>query len=494
MNAMQRDMTMVCREPQIKILQRIFASNRPEFLAIYGRRRVGKTFLIRSFFEKKKCVFFSVMGSKDGSYTDQLTHFTRRIGEVFLNHIIPPPARNWDEAFRLLLDSINKLPKQQTVVLFLDELPWLATKKSKLLQTLDYYWNQYWSMDSRIKLIVCGSSASWIIGKIINNRGGLHNRVTERIRLQPFNLLETEQYLQAKRVKLTRKQISSLYMVTGGIPFYLDRVNSGVSFVQIIEELAFTEQALLLGEFDNLFSSLFDNANAYVELVDVIAQHREGISQEMLFDQVTHTTKGESGLARLVALEDAGFIRAFVPHFHKKRGVYYRITDEYVLFYRAWLAPLKKTQMVNALEKGYWRTVVQTPKWHAWSGYAFETLCYQHLRQIRRALDLPPTAIPNTWRHSRTAVYSDVPGAQIDLLFDRDDDAITLCEIKYTDRPFVVTRDYAEKLRQKMVTFQRVTGTEKQLFLVLITANGLKANRYSDELIDQVVVLDDLFQ
>lgn len=487
-------MSIICREEESKILERIYSSQHPEFLAIYGRRRVGKTYLIRSFFDKKPCVFFSVMGSKGGTIKDQITHFTQRVGEAFLGGIIPKAATNWDATFKLLTDAISKVPKNKKIVVFLDELPWLATRKSKLLQTLDYYWNQYWSMNKQIKLVVCGSSASWIINKIINNKGGLHNRITETIHLEPFNLSETERYLTLNKVKLNRKQITEIYMVTGGVPYYLSKVEPGLSASQIIEKLAFRSKALLLDEFDNLFSSLFDDSEIYIEILKAVAANRSGIGQEKLFKQLSRTAKGNTGITRLKALEDAGFILSFTPHFHKKRGVYYRVIDEYTLFYLDWIAPLKDTKMQKALEKGYWKTLAQTPKWFSWAGYAFEAVCYKHLNQIRRTLDLSLTAIPNSWRYTpEKSDTANVAGAQIDLLFDRQDDSITVCGIKYTNKPFVIDKQYKEVLENKIKIFRNRTRTKKEIFIAMIVSEGIKENIYSKGLILKTVTLDDLF-
>lgn len=490
-------MNLICREKEVKILERLYKSKKPEFCALVGRRRVGKTFLIRTVFSKKDCFFFSVMGSKNGSYKEQIKHFTQRIGETFLGGITPNAGNNWDETFKLLTDAINNVvSKNKKIVLFLDELPWLATKKSKLLQTLDYYWNQYWSMDNRIKLIVCGSSASWIIDKIINNKGGLHNRVTESIYLQPFNLLETEKYLFSNKVKLNRKQISEIYMVTGGVPFYLSKIEPGLSSIQIIEKIVFHPKAFLLDEFDNLFSSLFEDSDACIEIIKKISAYKDGIGQEELFKQLKSTTKGNTGLTRLKALEDAGFILSFTPHFHKKRGIYYRVIDEYSLFYLTWVYPLKATKMREALEPGYWKTISQTPKWFSWAGSAFETICYKHLSQIRKALNLPATAIPNAWRYiPKKKTEDNLFGAQIDLLFDRDDGCITICEIKFTISPFSVDKKYAQNINNKIRVFKQQTRTNKHIFTAFISASGIKENSYSENLMDGgIVLLDDLFK
>ncbi len=485
-------MSIVCRQQEISCLEKLLSSKKPEFLAVYGRRRVGKTYLIRCFFTEKEAVLFSVMGSKTGSYRDQIAHFTRRIGEVFLGGIVPQLPDSWDSCFILLTQAINKVARNKKIVIFMDELPWLATRRSGLLETLDYYWNQYWSMDKRIKLIVCGSSASWIINKIINNRGGLHNRVTETIHLKPFKLGEVEQYLLSNKINLTRKQIVELYLVTGGVPFYLDHVKRGFSANQIIESLAFNDRGLLLNEFDKLFSSLFDHSETYIEMIEVIAGNWSGIGQEELFRRLKLSSKGNTGLSRLRNLEDAGFVMSFTPHFHQRKGIYYRLVDEYSIFYCSWIAPLKRSKMSQAFESGYWRSISQTPRWFSWAGYAFEALCYQHLNQIRRSLSLSPTAVPNSWRYMPRR-DSDQCGAQIDLLFDRDDGAISVCEIKYSRQSFVISKDYAEKLKQKLKVFRQVTRTDKQLLLVMIVANGLKHNKYSEDLVDAVVTLEDLF-
>lgn len=486
-------MSIASRLPEIALLNKIYSSKKPEFLAIFGRRRVGKTYLIRSVFEKKKCIFFAATGLKDGLMTDQIANFTKRIGEVFLSGIMPQIKSNWNETFQLLNDLLNKQAKNKKIVIFLDELPWMATRKSKLLQTIDYYWNQYWSREPRVKLIVCGSSTSWIINKIINNTGGLYNRITETIHLKPFTLLETEEYLKLNSVKLNKKQITELYMVTGGIPYYLSKVEPGQSSVQAIESLAFDSKALLFNEFNNLFDSLFEHSDAYVEIVKCIVNYREGIGQEALFKKLKKTSKGKTGLKRLEDLEHAGFITSFIPHFHKKRGVYYRVTDEYALFYLYWIEPLKSTKMSAALRKGYWKTLSQTPKWYSWSGYAFEAICYKHLNQIRSALNLSLASIPNSWRYTPLTKKNEL-GAQIDLLFDRDDHSITICEIKFSNKLYDINKDYYQKLKQKVDVFIKVTGVKKQIFIAMISANGIKKNKYSAELVSGIVTLEELFK
>lgn len=485
---------IVGRQEELEILEKLFRSDRAEFLGIYGRRRIGKTYLIRNFFKKKACYFFNSTGIHNEPIKRQILEFTKEIGQIFYKGMELKEKSNWFDVFALLTESINQqLHKDNKVVLFFDEFPWMATHRSKLLQALDFYWNRHWSQDKRIKLIICGSSASWIIKNIINNKGGLHNRLTCTMQLEPMNLGQTKDFLHSRGIKLNLQQVSQLYMVTGGIPYYLSRINPGLSATQIIEELAFTKNSFLLKEFDNLYSSLFEDAEIYVAIVRAIAKRRYGLGQEELFHQLNKLSKGGTVIKKLNELENAGFLISFKPYGHQKKGIYYRVIDEYSLFYFDWIEPIKRTLLSKGLQKGYWQKMCKTPAWHTWTGYAFEAICYKHLAQISKTLSLSPTAVPNTWRYSPIKNLKE-RGAQIDLLFDRDDDAITIGEIKYTEQPFVIDKKCAEELKRKIDVFTRVTRRRKQLFLVIISANGLKENLYSSEMISQVVTLSDLFK
>lgn len=487
-------MSLIGREKEIQILEECFNSKQPEFLAIYGRRRVGKTFTIRQFFLKKKdAVFFNATGSKNGPLNEQINHFSEQIGEAFFGGVIPKQGKSWDETFRVLTDATKTVPHNRKIIIFLDEFPWMATKNSRLLQNLDYYWNQHWSKDNRIKLIICGSSASWVLDKIINNKGGLHNRVTQTIHLEPFSLRDAKRFLNKLGVKLNNKQVLQIYMTVGGIPYYLSKVKKGLSAVQNIENMAFSKNSFLLDEFDKLFSSLFDESDAYVDIVRTIASSRYGVRQEELFAKLEKTTKGEGGLSKLKALEQSDFIMSFKPHFHKKKGIYYKVIDEYTLFYFNWIEPIRETLLSHGLRKGYWQQSQIKNGWRIWAGYSFEAICYKHLAEVGDALNLSPTAIPNTWRYTPLKGSTE-EGAQIDLLFDRDDDAITICEIKNTDKPFAVDKEYANKLMNKVKVFKEKTRTKKQIFIAMISANGIKPTMYSEELISGVVTLEDLFE
>lgn len=484
---------IIGREVEIEQLSKILKSDRAELVAIYGRRRVGKTFLVRQYYQEKACFFFNVTGQKDASLKEQLLEFTKRLQETFYSKGIELKApSNWRRAFELLTETIKEKVKTKKVVLFFDELPWLATKKSRLIQSLDYYWNQYWSEMDNIKLIVCGSAASWMLDKIINDKGGLHNRVTQTILLEPLTLLETKRYLHSKNVSYLNKQILEVYLACGGIPYYLDHIDSKLSVPQNIDKLCFTAKGLLYKEFEQLFSSLFDQSEIYEEIIRKVSQSRKGITREEIAKKSKQSTSGGRLTKRLEALEAAGFVMKFVPYGSKRKNQVYRIIDEYTLFYLKWIESIKYKIRQHDVSKGYWCDKVKTSSWKSWCGYAFEGICYKHLPTIRRVLNIPPSAMADSWQ-SFSKTDAEEAGAQIDLLFDRDDDIITICEIKYYTQDYTFNKEEAHKLQRRVEIFKKVTKTSKQIQLALITVNPIKPTMYSEELIVGNVTMDDFF-
>ncbi|MFA6038351.1 MAG: ATP-binding protein [Legionellales bacterium] len=485
-------MDLVGRLEESEVLESTYQSKQAEFLALYGRRRIGKTYLIQSFFAKKKDYFFSVTGQKKGTLKEQIRGFTSSLAQTFYRGVEIKEQDNWYDSLDMLRRAIETAEKDKKIILFFDEFPWMVGRKSRLLEGLEYFWNHYWSKDNRIKLIICGSSAAWIIRKIINQKGGLHNRITRKIQLKPFKLKEIELFLNYKGAKLNHKQISEIYMVTGGVPYYLNSVEKGYSATEIIEKIAFSENGILFREFNNLFDSLFEEADSYVDLLRIVAKNRYGIEQSEIIKQSKYYSSGGTAVKKLNELAETGFLMKFKPHFHKKKGIFYRLIDEYTCFYLTWIEPIKDTLQKESLERGYWAHLRTTGAWYAWAGYSFESICYQHLPEIRKALGLNPTAIPDAWRYIPTK-GTDELGAQIDLLFDRLDGAINLCEIKYTDQPYALDKSQAAQLRNKLKVFTKKTSTLKQIFLTLICASGVKPTLYSEEMIDRAVTLDDLF-
>lgn len=473
---------IIGRKSELASLERAFNSREAQFITVYGRRRVGKTFLIRTFFKSRECIFFHVTGLQEGSMREQLDNFASELSKVFNkgNPIRTPTS--WREAFEMLNKYL--VASNERVVLFFDELPWMATPRSGLMQKIDYNWNNQWAWMPHIIFIACGSSASWLLTNIIHHKGGFHNRTTLELRLLPFDLAESKEYLQNRGITLSDRHLTTLYMAVGGIPYYLNYVLAGKSAQENIQLLYFEKNSPLAGEYEKLFKSLFDGSDAYKEIIFIVSQKREGISREELVEAATLSTEGGYLSKRLKELSDAGFIKEFIP-FGKKIGEYYKVIDEFCLFYLRWV----KGQ--GFFPTDYWLTESQRPAYYAWAGYAFEAVCVKHYQQIIKALGIRGIDRIGSWRYvPRNSVEK---GTQIDLVIDRHDDTMTLCEIKYSDKPFVIDKAYATVIEEKMNIFKERLKTDKQLFFCMISANGLKETEYSKKLISSVVSLEDLF-
>jgi AAA+ ATPase superfamily predicted ATPase len=480
---------IVGREKEITLFNRVLSSQKAEFIAIYGRRRVGKTYLINQYFFNKG-IYFECTGIKEGGLKNQLKNFFTGFQKTFHHNLIFSVPSNWRQAFELLTYEIRKIPENKKIILFFDELPWLATRKSLFLQELDYFWNTQWSRMHNVKLIVSGSAASWILDNLINAKGGLHNRITEIIRLNPFTLSETKKYLKTiMNMKLNLMQVLDLYMIIGGIPFYLSQLNKNKSVTQNINDLCFSKEGVLHSEFPRLFKSLFEAYEINLRIIKAISKFRYGISFSQLLKTVGRKAGGRFK-DRLNELEAAGFIDRVLPYGKKRRDHYYRISDEYTMFYLNWI---ENTTGKIPTNSQYWLTLSKSPAWNSWSGYAFEIVCHKHVHKIINALQIDNTGcLVSSWKHIPNP-KENTQGAQIDLLLNRNDNAISICEIKHSSKQFSIDKSYATHLKNKMQLFQNKTGTSKQLFLVLITTKGLKRNTWSEDLVNEVIELENLF-
>jgi len=481
---------IIGRTLELRTLERIRSSKDPELLAVYGRRRVGKTHLIRNFFEQQE-IYFEVTGQKDATMAEQLRNFADAFSERFLRrHRIETPG-NWNDALKLLGQEIDaQNASSGKVVIFFDELPWLASRRSGFLQTLDYFWNTWASRRKNIVVIVCGSAASWMINRLVHARGGMHNRITDRIRLLPFSLSETASYLASRRVHLDQKQILELYMATGGVPHYLRQVQRGESAAQAIDRICFTKDGALSDEFNQLYASLFDNSDQYLAVVRALARKRAGLTRTELLDE-TGLPSGGSTSKVLEALLESGFIASYVPLGKRTRDAVYRLADEYSLFYLTWIEPAPRSVLSSA-QGGYWIQCHRGRSWPAWAGFTFEGICQKHAPEIKRALGISGIQTAETGWFHRSRGGSD-PGAQIDLLIDRSDGCVNLCKVKFADTKFAITKRYAESLRNKIEVFRGQTATRKTVFLTLITTRGVQKNRHCEELVDSQVTLENLF-
>jgi AAA+ ATPase superfamily predicted ATPase len=482
-------MNIIGRKRELRVLQEVYDSPQAEFVAVYGRRRVGKTHLIVQFFNSKTCFFLYVVGMKDGSLTDQLRHFTQAVFSTFNPGLALPDYyfNSWDAALAQLTTLINNVQKKRKIILFFDELPWLATPRSKLLQSLEYHWNRHWVHDKRLKLVVCGSAASWMLSKIVYNKGGLHNRITRSIRLEPFTLSESKSYLHHLGIRYNNRQTLEIYMAIGGIPHYLRLLKPGLSPAQNISSVCFQPQGGLKEEFNQLFVSLFEESAAYEEIILLIAAKRRGLSRAEIIKSAKLSKDGGRLTTRLKELEEAGFIMSHIP-WKQEQGIYYKVIDEYVLFYLSWIKHIANKK----ISRDYWQSCANSPAYYAWAGLSFEAVCEKHLEAIRKAIAIPDDSVAYSWQYFPKK-EKDEEGAQIDLLFDRKDQIVTICEIKYTEKPFSIDKEYASRLLTKINVYRKQTDCKKEIFVAFISASGLKPSLYSVDLVTNEATLEDLF-
>ena len=457
-------------------LKSYIASDSSEFVVVYGRRRVGKTFLIREFFNNT--FDFQMTGLANAGMKEQLVNFHAAIQKYHPFTI--SFADTWFIAFQQLIELLE-ISKSKRKLVFIDELPWLDTPKSGFLSAFEHFWNHWASARRDILLIVCGSATSWITGKLLNNKGGLHNRVTKKMSIAPFTLGECEEYLLSKNIVLNRYQIVESYMILGGIPYYLSLLEKGMSLAQNIDNLFFNESGELRNEFNNLYASLFKNHANYVRIVEALAKKAKGLSRDEILS-LSKLPDGGSTTKMLQELEECKFIRKYNALDKKTKNGLYQLTDFYTLFY------FKFIQKNEYNDAHFWSTSIDSPQHRSWSGYAFEEVCLAHIDQIKWKLGIAGVQCKTASWRSRIAD----PGAQIDLLIERKDQIINLCEMKYSTEEFLIDKNYSQTLRNKVGAFREETKTKKAVHITMITTYGVKLNEYSG-MIQNEVVMDDLF-
>lgn len=475
-------MNVVGRDAETKAMQALLKDDKAHMLALIGRRRVGKTFLIRNAY--KENIVFELTGLKDGTLEQHLLNFTFQFNRYFPQMTPLTGITEWLTAFHKITEELDKLQKETKPVLFFDELPWIASKRSGFIEALAHWWNN-WASQQNILLVVCGSAAAWMIDHVVNAKGGLHNRITKLITLEPFSLSETKQFLTSKQIKMSDYQIVQLYMVLGGIPHYLEQVQKGKSATQNIQEICFNRDGLLRTEFDSLYSALFDNATNHIEVIKALASKSKGLDRQ----EILSKTKMKDGgwFSKLLAeLEASGFIASLQPLENKIKNKLFRLTDEFTLFYLAFMSGKRKT------DENYWIRLNQTQEYKIWAGYAFENLCAKHIVEIKSALGISGIQCEvNSYLHRKNNNYH--KGFQIDLLIDRRDDVLTICEMKFYSDEYRITSDYAKKIHTRKEGLKALTSPKKHVEVVFISSFGLVNNEQKNDYVDHDLSMDILF-
>ena len=487
---------LIGRAQEQSQLMGYYNSGRPELVVVYGRRRVGKTYLVRETFANE--FFFSFTGTTAIKTT--AGHLERFAQTLKAHNALPAgkkQIKSWNEAFDILTDFIKEAGPERRKVIFLDEVPWLDTRRSGFMGAFEFFWNNFASARKDLLFIICGSAASWMSKKLFKNRGGLHNRVTGRIHLAPLTLCECEAYLDARGSGYERYDIVVLYMILGGIPFYLDLIDGRYSVAVNIDHILFDRNAPLANEFDELYASLFGSLQLYTGTVAALSAKKKGLRREEIVDALGIIDGGE--LTEVLAnLELSGFIRRYYAFPQKTRGSLYQLVDNFSLF---WLTFMREGRPTS---QHFWSAQVNTPRINSWRGRAFETVCLSHVDQIERGLGITGVLTKvSSWRSAAGSSEGDgmaeeavkaeeAKGAQIDLVIDRADRVINVCEAKYAQEEFGIDASYAANLANKISKFKAQTKTTKTVFLTMITTYGVKRNKHSSAVRAQVT-MDDLF-
>ena len=468
---------LIGRKKQQAELLEAYNSDDSRFVALYGRRRVGKTYLIKQTFKDK--FTFSHSGLANGSLQEQLYGWRSSLENA--GYVAPSTPKHWLEAFDMLKELIRQTSAKKKVV-FIDEMPWMDTPRSKFVTALEFFWNGWAAMRDDILLIICGSATSWIINKIFRNHGGLHNRVNYQIFLEPFTLHECEEYSEAMGLAYSRYDLLEAYMVMGGVPYYWSLMQKGRSLAQNIDSLFFAPQGLLHYEFRELYDSLFRNSDKYIDVVSILGKKLGGMRREEIVSGLGIADNGN--LSRILEdLEHCGFIvRTYGA---RKYNAIYRLMDNFSLFF------LKFMQENKTDDPSFWSHNYTSPLRYSWCGLAFERVCFQHIPQIKQALGISGV-VTNTysWQVKDDPVYG--AGAQIDMLIERADNTVNICEMKFSQNEFVIDKDYDAVLRHKLSRFGSSVSHRKAIHLTMVTTYGVAHNAYWNR-VQSEVIADDLF-
>ena len=471
---------LIGREQEQKRLLEAFNSKEPQFIAVYGRRRVGKTYLVRETLKNK--FLFEHSGLAQSDMSSQLEAWKSSLVESGMKDAEIPAT--WIEAFDML-KSLIKSSRRRRKVIFIDELPWLDTPRSGFIAALEHFWNGWASGRDDVMLVVCGSATSWIINKLINNYGGLHNRVTGKIHLKPFTLHECELYLKSRHIAMRRYSILECYMILGGIPYYWSFLKQGESLSQNIDRMCFNPDGELFNEFNSLYASLFRNPQPYISIVTVLASKRVGLTREQIANELPIANNGMLTQV-LQDLEYCGFIRKYSQPSMKVKKSIYQLMDPYTIFYFQFIA-----HNIHH-DKNYWSNMLESSTHHAWSGLAFERVSMLHVEQIKSALGIAGVAtMAYAW--SAPSTSDGRRGAQVDIIIDRNDNVINLCECKFSKQEYSLTHEDEMSIANKVERVAEVSSKHKSIHVVLVTTFGVVNNAYID-VVQCVITAKDLFK
>lgn len=463
-------------------LDKCMREDTAQLVLVYGRRRVGKTFLINQYFGNS--FSFKLTGAYDKPKADQLHAFITELNRR--THKENKAPSSWAQAFEMLREYIEIQESDKKCVIFFDEMPWLDTHKSGFLSAFEFFWNDFGTSVDNLVFIVCGSATSWLIDNIEHNKGGLFNRQTCKLFLEPFSLFETEEYLTNKGINWSRYDITECYMIMGGIPYYLSLLDKEMSYLQNIDYLFFRKRAELWDEFDHLYNTLFSQSENYISVVSELSKKKNGLTRAEISRATGLALNGV--LSRIIKnLVDSGFVRENQFWGKKKKDTLYQLADYYSSFYFHYLRDNK------GRDEHFWSNTLDVPARKAWAGNMFEQVCKDHTKQIKQKIGISGILSAEYIWFKRADTKLNTQGTQIDLIIDRRDRVIDLCEIKFSLGEYTIDKEYDEKLRKRIEAFRKNAKTKKAVQIVFVTTYGVESNPYSS-IIQKQVTLDDLFK
>lgn len=475
---------MIGRKKEIKELNALYNGKKSELVAIYGRRRIGKTYLIDETFKGR--ITFRHAGlspvdeNKKGMLKAQLEHFYYSLMLQGMKKVKKPD--NWLEAFYLLEKFLEEKDDGSRQVVFLDELPWMDTPRSGFVTAFEGFWNTWGCHRDNLMVVVCGSANSWILDKLINNRGGLYNRVTYEIKLAPFTLYECEQFYEGNHIKLSKYDIAQSYMILGGIPYYMGYFQAGMSLAQNVDNILFSKQGKLRDEYNRLFASIFTNPELMKKIVGFLYTRNAGYTRTEIVENVGIQDGGTLSQS-LNALIASDFVVKYIP-FGKRNKEHYKLVDPFCMFY---LRFVDKKMKIN---ENFWQQNISSQQISSWRGFAYENVCFNHISQIKKALGISGVITTHSAWSKRS---DDTEGTQIDLLVLRNDNVVNMCEIKYYGDEFMVDKEYYRALLHRQELLAKELSPKVSIHSTLITTFGLSYNEYSG-IFTNVITLEDLFR
>ncbi|MFH1831150.1 MAG: ATP-binding protein [Pseudomonadota bacterium] len=452
----------VGRHNYLKKLENIWNQHKVGLISIYGRRRVGKTELIRVFSRNKAAwIFEAIEGENTASqikhFLNQLSQFTK---EPYLRDL---DYKDWPPVFDLLS---NKIKQKKDLIVAFDELSWMAARKTKLISYIKYYWDKEWKYHPHLLLILCGSVASWMVKNVVRSNA-LYGRISENILLDPLKPFEVAEFIGKKRGK---KEILEYLLSFGGIPKYLEEMDFNQSIQINIDRTCFSASGFFVDEADKIFYNQFKETHIYKQIVRCLSESSlplKDISQKIKIPS-------GGGLKRyLDNLISAGIVDSIndIRNFKLGKVPRYYMIDELMRFHLQFVSPniseIKHTHSASRFDK------FTKNKWHPFMGNAFERFCLKHRYLIAQILgfDSKVTACGSLLNNNRN-------GFQYDLVYLRSDGVVSLCEIKYlSDKPGT---DLIKEMEAKL----RVTDMPKDITVekILISnqeaSNALKTSGY----------------